>query len=371
VELHLPRILILSQPHDPHAFAVHYALQKKGVDSVLWFTSDFPTRTMESIYFGENYSSVEIFGPDLNIANEKFDVIWYRRPAVVMPQGVLHPSDYLWAEKCCKIFQRAVFEGLGRDAFWVNPIDGGASKLTQHFMAIDVGLRMPKSLYSNNPDRIRKFLNECPSGTIYKPFYPASWIDQSSGVKWASGTVLIESKDLVDDEITICSPGIFQEMVPKAHELRVTIFGRHVIAAKIYSQKTTKGKIDFRNAYDEIKMEECQLPEDIKQKCFEMMNRLNIVFGAFDFVVKPDGEIIFLEVNDNGQFIFIEDFCGAPVLDAFCEFLIAGSSEFEYAGLASSFVSAMTVNQTIQASFDHAAKKHILPPSDLIVESYA
>jgi hypothetical protein len=58
------------------------------------------------------------------------------------------------------------------------------------------------------------------------------------------------------------------------------------------------------------------------------MQRLGIVFGCFDFVVTPDGKDVFLEVNQAGQFLFIEEYCGLRLLDAFSEFLLQGRADF-------------------------------------------
>ena len=44
----------------------------------------------------------------------------------------------------------------------------------------------------------------------------------------------------------------------------------------------------------------------------------------------PSGEHIFLEVNPQGQFLFLETRAGLPLLDMFSEFLIAGTREFTW-----------------------------------------
>jgi len=49
-----------------------------------------------------------------------------------------------------------------------------------------------------------------------------------------------------------------------------------------------------------------ELLETIKK----MMSRLHIVFGAFDFILTPEGRYYFLEVNPNGQWYWIEKATG-------------------------------------------------------------
>ena len=54
------------------------------------------------------------------------------------------------------------------------------------------------------------------------------------------------------------------------------------------------------------------------------------MFGCFDLIVNPVGDYVFLEVNEGGQFLFVEHYAGQPVLDAFCEFLTQGDVDFAW-----------------------------------------
>ncbi len=52
------------------------------------------------------------------------------------------------------------------------------------------------------------------------------------------------------------------------------------------------------------------------------MNRLGLRFGALDFLVTPDGEWYFLEINPNGQWAWIEQETGLPISDAIADALL-------------------------------------------------
>jgi hypothetical protein len=60
------------------------------------------------------------------------------------------------------------------------------------------------------------------------------------------------------------------------------------------------------------------------------MERLGIVFGCLDFIVTPEGRHVFLEVNQMGQFTFVESYCGLPLIDAMSEMLLQGRPDFEW-----------------------------------------
>ncbi|RME33023.1 MAG: hypothetical protein D6794_12045, partial [Deltaproteobacteria bacterium] len=48
-------------------------------------------------------------------------------------------------------------------------------------------------------------------------------------------------------------------------------------------------------------------------------------------IVTPGGEVVFLEVNEMGQWLWIEfRLPDVPLLDAFCRFLLSRDPEFVY-----------------------------------------
>ncbi|MBA3537169.1 MAG: hypothetical protein H0T84_11265 [Tatlockia sp.] len=51
------------------------------------------------------------------------------------------------------------------------------------------------------------------------------------------------------------------------------------------------------------------------------MKEIGVVFGCFDFIVTPDDEIIFLELNEQGQFLWVEEILPELCyMDMFAEF---------------------------------------------------
>ncbi|MDP9121441.1 MAG: hypothetical protein M3O15_08755 [Acidobacteriota bacterium] len=143
-------------------------------------------------------------------------------------------------------------------------------------------------------------------------------------------TSILTEDLLVSDELLQTTPGIFQVLVPKAYELRVTLIGQRPFAAKVLSQETIGGKLDWRKAYGELRMEPYELPQEVAEGCNRLMEKLGLVFGCFDFIVTQDRQYIFLEVNEMGQFLFVEHFTGLPLLDAFSEFLRQGDVQFSW-----------------------------------------
>lgn len=324
-------LLILSQPNDLHAAAVTEALTRRGAEAILWHTSDFPSRATETVAFVGSRRSVRLRGPELDVSDLPLDTVWNRRPTLVLEGLPLHPADLEFAQLGCDTFRRALFDTLAPRAFWVNPQHAitRTSKLRQHQAALDVGLEVPDTLYTNDPAEIRAFLREHPGQVIYKPLNVTAWRDDER-YYMPFTSPLTEERLVVVDELLRAVPGIYQVRVPKAYELRVTMMGRRAFTARLNSQQTRDGKLDWRRAQEELRMEPFELPPEIAARCFALMRGLDIVFGCFDFIVRPDGRYVFLEVNQAGQFLFAEDAAGLPLLDAFTEFLLQGSVDFDW-----------------------------------------
>lgn len=82
--------------------------------------------------------------------------------------------------------------------------------------------------------------------------------------------------------------------------------------------------VDFRSDYDSLSYELIDPPGDIVKGVRRLMGRMDLVYGAIDFVVGPAGAWTFLEINAGGQFGFIEDETGAPLIDQPADLLTEG-----------------------------------------------
>ncbi|HEX9940636.1 MAG TPA: hypothetical protein VGG03_01370 [Thermoanaerobaculia bacterium] len=328
----MTRVLISTFPKDVHAEEVALALEDQGHEAVLWYASDFPTVQSATLDFRGGEMDWELTGPGLAGARPPFDTVWLRRPTPAVLPPDLHPGDLPVARRECRDFLRGLYHLAAPDAFWVNPLAGrlrADSKAVQLREAQRVGLTIPPTVMSNNPARIRQFLDEIGGRGIYKAFYPAQWNGEERIA------VLLTSEitpgDLPEDELLRLTPGIFQARVEKSHELRVTVMGSHVVTARLCSQEVEEAQLDWRAAGAQIQLEPDRLPDAVEAACLRLMRSLGIVFGCFDFIVTPEGEHVFLEVNPSGQFLWVEE--ANPelqVLAPFVDFLLAGRPDFRW-----------------------------------------
>ena len=361
------RILIPTEPRDLHALEVALALEARGATPVLWFGADFPTRLAGSLELRDGRLAWELREKGEEPIRPPFDTVWLRRPtAPILPAG-LHPADRPVAQREVREFVSGLYRLAAPGAFWVNPLEShgrAGSKALQLEEAARLGFALPPTLLSNDPERIRRFLAEFSGRAIYKPFHPAGW--EGAATTAVLGTTEIEADDLPPDEILRATPGIFQARVDKAYEVRVTAFGRFLAAARIDSQAVPEARIDSRAGGPNLPIRPITLPPEVESRCFELLDRLGIVFGCFDFAVTPAGEHVFFEVNPAGQFLWVEESCpDIRLLAPFVDFLLSRDPAFRWTPGASPLRHEELAPAALRR-MDELVAHHVLPEPELI-----
>lgn len=250
-----------------------------------------------------------------------------------MLPGSVHSDDRKNAQRECETLFQSFWEVIAIHAMWVNlPNKARAanSKLLQLRTAFEVGLKVPKTIVANDPDKIKNFFIQCEGEIIYKTLHPMSWVNEND-VRFTY-TKEISLEALPSDAVLKMTPGIFQKKMQKAYELRVTYFGNYPVVVKLHSQDHPKGRMDWRYLpTQELIVTKYSLPDLIDRQCRAFMEKLGIIFGCFDFIVTPDNQYYFLEVNESGQFLWIEAINPEiQMLDIFTEFLINKKPTFRW-----------------------------------------
>lgn len=115
------------------------------------------------------------------------------------------------------------------------------------------------------------------------------------------------------------APGIFQQYLHKAFELRVTVVGARVFACRIDSQLDDSTRIDWRRNQFRDMYDRYTLPGDVQDKILQLHEQMGLHYAAYDFVVEKSGRTVFLECNPGGQWLFIENATGMPITSALAE----------------------------------------------------
>jgi Glutathione synthase/Ribosomal protein S6 modification enzyme (glutaminyl transferase) len=108
------------------------------------------------------------------------------------------------------------------------------------------------------------------------------------------------------------APTMFQPYVSKAAELRCVVIGKNIFSARINSQANADTRQDWRAA--DCQLEPFTLPERVEASLLRLMESFGINFASLDMILTPEGEFVFLELNPNGQWLWLEHEVGLPLV---------------------------------------------------------
>jgi glutathione synthase/RimK-type ligase-like ATP-grasp enzyme len=119
-----------------------------------------------------------------------------------------------------------------------------------------------------------------------------------------------------------------QEYVPKKVELRVTVIGSKTFAVEIHSQEHMDSKHDWRRGDPlQLRHKLVSLPSDVEAHCIELVSTMGLAFSAIDLIRTPEDKYIFLEINPNGQWAWIQQVLPeVPLRETLADLLINGQN---------------------------------------------
>jgi hypothetical protein len=310
-----------------------WALGRAGVRCDRWSLSEYPERQRTSVRISSSQSAPTFRIPGLR---GNYLSIWLRRlaePNAVSPS--LAAADVPMATLQARRSSEGVRCVFSPDAIWINPLRSrpeANAKPVQLLAARKVGFAIPETLISNDPEEIRRFYREHGGEVICKFFTPAFWRRQSDGVLCGLFTARLNEGLLEDVQAFTSCPAIYQTLVAKKADVRITFFGSSYYAVRIRSQQSSSGALDFRSdILFESPMERMELNGALLDRCMQLSSSLGLLHGSYDFIERPDGSFTFLEVNEMGQFLWLEECIPElPLLSAFAAFSLEPRPDFRF-----------------------------------------
>ena len=322
-------VLIITRSDDNESVSmVARAIERKGGRSVRFDTDRYPTEVRLSAYYGRGDEERLTLTNDEGEFNlREVTAVWHRR----LNYGARLPATLDRQLRQASIAEaRAAAHGMlaGLKAFRVDAVQHirhAENKQLQLQVARELGLEIPRTLTTNDPSAVRAFAAECEGGMVTKML--SSFAVYEEGRELVVFTNPVKPEDLADlSGLRLC-PMTFQEMIPKALELRVTVVGDRVMSASIDSQSSERAAHDWRR--DGLRMiqdwQPYELPREVEEKILRLMDYFVLNYGAIDIIVTPDGRHVFLEVNPVGEFFWLERYAGLPISDAIADVLLGRS----------------------------------------------
>jgi len=319
-------ILIVTGPVDVTADAVAERLRARGAEVVRFDPADYPARARLALGLdARGRVTATLHHEERRIALHELDAIWFRRPGRPEPDAALTDEQvrrYVAAE--CEQHLDDVWNALPVRTFPAPPLAlaRAALKASQLVAAGQLGFELPPTLFTNDPRELLDFHRAHDGRLISKLAGPA--FNRAFGPGLGRFTEPLRTRDVGHVEAVRYAPVIFQAEVEKRLELRVTVVGERVFAVEIHSQATRRTRGDWRR-YDvgHTPHRIHKLPGELATRCAALVRYLGLDYGAIDLVLTPDGRYVFLEVNPNGQFLWLEQLTGLGIVDAIADRLMA------------------------------------------------
>ncbi|MCK5285726.1 MAG: hypothetical protein KAJ58_00670 [Candidatus Pacebacteria bacterium] len=290
-------------------------LHKISNEEVVIFKADLCLEN-EGVGFSFINKEIEVFS-DIGISEyilNNVESVWFWKP--VLPKVLREYSPH---EESVFMYRQflALWRSLAsllKEARWINDyykMLEAEHKPFQLKVAQDMGFVIPDTLITSNPVRAKDFWKYCQEEMIVKTLTTSLHGNRII----FTNKVTVEFMNNIDRLVS--SPVIFQKLIKKKFELRITVVDNNVFAAVVKSSS----EIDWRRGLGEASVFE--LPRNIKQLCVDYVSMLGLRFGCIDMIITPNNEYCFLEINPNGQWKFIEERTKLPIGKAIASALIS------------------------------------------------
>ena len=308
------QIAICAFEDDLHALAIQRKLSTYSNVTCYIFETDQICNRFVVNWLSENISSLKSTLTTKNgdcVDVNELDVVWWRR--TMSPQQI--PSfvkDPIHIDLINNDCSTALLGTLMNEfsGSWINsPVASrlAENKLLQLRAAQKAGFQVPKTLISQDPDKIRQFCAALNNQVIIKPVKGTKKIPML--------TQKITEEHLASDQSLRLCPAIYQEYIPGNLHIRAHCFG-----SGIYSVLVKSDRLDWRQNL-EVPFSIFELEEIVKVRLRRILDTLGLKMGIVDLKLTHEGEPIWLEINQQGQFLFAQGLTGLDLISFFAEFL--------------------------------------------------
>jgi len=324
--MYLSRDIVLLITHSGDFYTVDrvaQALSKLGAQPFRLDTDKFPLQVLLEANLSSGDNNYRVKYGDRYINTEQVQSVWMRR--IWQPQISENLAPQF--QTACIREAMAALNGFWdslRDVYWVDDLQrilAAENKLRQLRLAKEVGLIIPVTLVTNNPQQAREFFYDVGGKMIAKLLTPISY--SMKGSPFFFYTSVVKEEDLLDMETLCHSPMVFQQQIPKLRELRVIYVNGSLFVGALDASSYAASTVDWRRASGkDCSWESYELPDKVATRIKAFMEKFGLVFGAFDFIETPSGEYVFLEVNPTGEWGMLERDLDYPISSAIAKALL-------------------------------------------------
>jgi hypothetical protein len=335
-------ILILGGDGDEHATAVRDYLRMQGADAELLNSSDFPKKLQLSFEPVDTPRGTVPYSPTMRawcprisgqspvaksgqspvgtirlpggrkLAFDEITAVYWRcYNGIATPDLPVAQQAYIAQNDARSLFESFLIRLPAR---WVNgwrAFQLHQTKPAQLVMVAELGVPVPATLLSNDPDAVLQFAANH-ARCIFKP------------VQGGAHTRPVTTRHLTAENLQslAVSPVTIQEEI-RGSDIRVFVAGERVLACEIHTKEA-----DFREDPDP-RIEPIELPADVAEQCLRIARKLHLLWTGIDLRRTPEGRHVFLEANPSPMFLGFQQRTGLPLMESLVEVLMANFIEIE------------------------------------------
>jgi hypothetical protein len=281
-------VLIVSEPGDTHADVVEHYLRISQKPFARTALSSWHSQTVD----WSLHRSLRLRDPDGSSGSvTPKTTVWWRRPGQ-FENPDLADDELQLARDETALMLPGILDALG--VRWIDrpwTLARARNRFVQLVSATGLGIRVPETLVTNLPQSAREFMTGGPAVTK----------TISSGIGLAP---FVEEVDLDELELVANVPTLLQRRVVSKADWRVVTVGGRCFAWR--RPRTDTDPIDWRvvdpRGGEFLTREP---PKSLVQDAIALQRTLDLNFSVQDWL-EADDELILLEVNPQGQWLFLE-----------------------------------------------------------------
>jgi len=303
-------IVLNGRLKDPHIQGISNELKK--IDQKYLVIDSFDEDDMFYVTYEKGKYHSEIKYDNTIIKNDEIKSVWNTSPLQIKTSKTLLKESQSFAKAEWTEGIHSLWNSI--NAKWMNhpsSIIAAVNRVKQLELAHKVGLDTPKTLVTNNPKKFHDFFYQCNEEIIAKTLHSSEGLPKNKMIF----TTKVTQNDLAHSTELNYAPTLFQEYVQKKTEFRITIIENTLHVAEIFSQRSEKTKHDWRR-YDDFKKtpyKKSKVPKNIEESLLKLMTKMKLKFGAADLIRTPKDDYIFLEINPNGRWWWIQELTGMNI----------------------------------------------------------
>ena len=317
-------VLVVTEPMDPHADQVIRKLNDLEVPVFRLHTEEFP---LGDVRVSVRPSADGLVG-DVSAGGRTFRTTdlraaWYRRPRPPWLRGTLPAGMVRFVSTQARATLAALWQAIPENRWVASPaaLLRADVKALQLVHAARAGLAIPDTLITNDPARARGFRAGQAGGCCAAKALQVEVTNSADGYRTPFTAVWADDA-IAEDRSIEMSPTIYQEYLEKLVELRCVVMGDEIYCAEMDTQSRPATRLDSRLDPD-IPMRPHRLPPEVEAAVARLVASFGIRTASMDLVLRPDGRYVFLDLNPNGQWLWIEERAGLPLSDAMARLLLA------------------------------------------------